>query len=72
MHDTGNGHLHEEGAVHSFPAEGTKHIHLWAVTNMFQGDMQIFAPSDPAVVLALPLTWNVEISYRLVSDETFA
>jgi hypothetical protein len=44
IHDTGNGRLHEEeGAVHSFLAEGAKHVHLWAVTNIFQEDKRIFA-----------------------------
>ena len=51
IHDTGNGRLHEEeGAVHSFFAEGAKHVHLWAITNMFQGGTWIFAAPDPAVV----------------------
>ena len=51
IHDTGNGRLHEEeGAVHSFFAEGAKHVHLWAVMNMFQGGTWIFAAPDPAVV----------------------
>jgi len=31
-------------------AEGAKHVHLWAITNMFQGDTWIFAAPDPAVV----------------------
>jgi len=48
IHDTGNGRRHEEGAVHS--AEGAKHVHLWAITNMFQGDTWIFAAPYPAVV----------------------
>ncbi|PNF39616.1 hypothetical protein B7P43_G05680 [Cryptotermes secundus] len=44
IYDTGNGHLHEEeGAIHSFFAEGAKHVRLWAITNMFQGDTWIFA-----------------------------
>jgi hypothetical protein len=47
MHDTGNGHLHEED---SFCAEGTKYVHLWAVTNMYQVDTWIFVAPDPAVV----------------------
>jgi hypothetical protein len=51
IHDTSSGRLHEEeGAIHSFFAEGIKHIHLWAVTNMFQGGKWIFAAPDPAVV----------------------
>jgi hypothetical protein len=37
-------------AVHSFFAEGAKHAHLWAVTNMFQGDTRIFTALDPAIV----------------------
>jgi hypothetical protein len=42
IHDTGNGRLHEEeGVVHSFFAEGAKHVHLWAITNMSQGDTSI-------------------------------
>jgi hypothetical protein len=42
LHDASNGHLHEEqGAVHSFFAESTKHVHLWAVMNMFQRDKWI-------------------------------
>jgi hypothetical protein len=37
IHDTGNGRLHEEeGVVHSFFAEGAKHVHLLDVTNMLQ------------------------------------
>jgi hypothetical protein len=28
--------------MRSFFAEGTKHVHHWAVTNMLQGDMWIF------------------------------
>jgi hypothetical protein len=44
IHDTGNGRLHEEeGAVHSFFAEGAKYVYLWVVTNMLQGDTLIFA-----------------------------
>jgi hypothetical protein len=39
IHDTGNGRLHEEEeeeeALHSFFAECAKHVHVWAVTNMF-------------------------------------
>jgi hypothetical protein len=50
IHDTSNGHLHKEGAVHSFFAEGAKQIHLWAVMNMFQQDTWIFTAPDPAVV----------------------
>jgi hypothetical protein len=51
IHDTGNGRLHEEkGAVHSFFAEGAKHVQLWAVTNMFQEDTWICAAPDPTVV----------------------
>jgi hypothetical protein len=47
---TGNGRLHEEeGTVHSFLSKGSKHVHLWAVTNMFQEDTWIFAVPDPAV-----------------------
>jgi hypothetical protein len=38
IHDTGNGRLHEEGPVHSFFAEGAKHVHLLSVSNMFQAD----------------------------------
>jgi hypothetical protein len=49
----GNGRLHEEWAVHYFFAEGEKHIHIWAVTNMFQEDTWIFAAAGPAVVLPL-------------------
>jgi hypothetical protein len=49
IHDTDNG-LHEQVAIHFFFAEGAKHVHLWAVTNMFQGDIWISAP-DPAVVV---------------------
>jgi hypothetical protein len=52
-HDTGNGRLHEEeeeeGALHSFFAEGAKDVHLWAATDMFKGDAWIFAAPDPAV-----------------------
>jgi hypothetical protein len=51
IHDTGNGRLQEEeGAVHSFFAEGAKHVSLWAVTNMFQGSTWIFTAPDPAVL----------------------
>jgi hypothetical protein len=51
IHDTSNGHNHEEeGAVHSFFAEGAKHVNLWAVTNMFQGDTWMFAAPNPAAV----------------------
>jgi hypothetical protein len=51
IYDTGNSRIHEEeGAVQSFFAEGAKHVHLWAVTNMFQGVTWIFAAPDPAVV----------------------
>jgi hypothetical protein len=50
IHYTGNGSLHEEeGAVHSFFAGGAKHVHLWAVRNMFQGDTWIFAAPDSAL-----------------------
>jgi hypothetical protein len=31
-------------------AVGAKHVHRWAVTNMFQGDTWKFAAPDPAVV----------------------
>jgi hypothetical protein len=49
IHDTGNDHFHvEEGAVHSLFAKDTRHVHLWAVTNMFKEDMWIFADLDPA------------------------
>ena len=65
IHDTGNGRLHEEeGAIHSFFAEGAKHVHLWAITNMFQGGTWIFAAPDPAVVgivklfLKHPVYWS--------------
>jgi hypothetical protein len=37
-------------AVHTFFAEGAKHVHLWAVMNMFQEDTWIFAALDHAVV----------------------
>jgi hypothetical protein len=51
IHDTGNGRLHEEErSLHFSFAEGAKHVHLWAVTNLFQGDMWIFAAADPTVV----------------------
>jgi hypothetical protein len=51
IHDTSNGRLHgEEGAVHSSFAEGAIHVHLWAVTNMFQEDTWIFTSPDPADV----------------------
>lgn len=32
-----------------FP-EGTTHVHLWAITNMFQQDTWIFAAPNPAGV----------------------
>jgi hypothetical protein len=32
-------------------AEGPKHAHLWAVTNMFQEDTWIFTAPDPAVMV---------------------
>jgi hypothetical protein len=51
IQDTGKGRLHEkEGAVRSLFAEGAKHVHLWIVTNIFQGDTWIFAAPDVAVV----------------------
>jgi hypothetical protein len=50
IHDTGNSCLHEEGALHYFFAEDAKHIHHWAVMNMFQGDTWIFTAPDSAVV----------------------
>jgi hypothetical protein len=34
---------------YSFFAEGAKHVHLWAVMNMFLGDTWIFAAPDPAL-----------------------
>jgi hypothetical protein len=47
----GNGRLHEEeGATHSSFAMGAKHVHPWAVTNMFQEDTWIFEARDPAFV----------------------
>jgi hypothetical protein len=50
IHDTGNGHLYEEeGAIHSFFAEGTKHIHLLVAADIFQEDTCIFSAPDPAV-----------------------
>jgi hypothetical protein len=34
IHDTSIGRLQEEEeAIHSFFAEGAKHVHIWAVTN---------------------------------------
>jgi hypothetical protein len=51
IHDTGDGRLHEEGAVQSFSAESAKHVHIWAVMNMFQGVTWTFVAPDPAVVL---------------------
>jgi hypothetical protein len=51
LYNTGNGRLHEDGAVHSFFAEGAKQVHLWAVMNMFQENTWIFAAPDPAVTL---------------------
>jgi hypothetical protein len=78
--DTGNGRLHE-GAVHSSFVEGAKHVHLLAATNISQGGTWIFGAP---VVVGIDLTTNIkralineklcslEISYRLVSDETFA
>jgi hypothetical protein len=37
----------KECTAHSFFAEGVKHVHLWAVTNIFQGGTWIFAVPDP-------------------------
>jgi hypothetical protein len=62
IHDTGNGRLHEEeGAVHSFFAEGAKHVHLWAVMKMFQRDTWIFVASDLAVA-GIDLTTDMKIA----------
>jgi hypothetical protein len=56
---TGNGRFHEEErAVHSFFAEGAKHVHLWTVTNIFQKVTWIFAAPDLAVVVT-DLTTNM-------------
>jgi hypothetical protein len=45
-----HGRLHEEEwALQSFFAEVAKHVHFWAVMNMFQEDTWVFAAPDPAV-----------------------
>jgi hypothetical protein len=62
IHDTGYGRLHEEGAIHCFFAEGAKHIHLWAVTNMFQGGTWIFAAPNLAVV-GIDLTTDMKRAF---------
>jgi hypothetical protein len=36
-----------------------KYFHLWAVTNMFQGDIWIFTAPDPAVV-GIDLTTDIK------------
>jgi hypothetical protein len=51
----------KKGALHSFFAEGAKHFHLWAVTNMFQGDTWILAVLDPAIV-GIDLTTDMKRS----------
>jgi hypothetical protein len=62
IHDTGNGFLHEEGRAVNFSfAECTRHIRLWAVTSVFQGDTRIFAAPDPAIV-GIDLTTNMKHS----------
>jgi hypothetical protein len=43
-------------------AEGAKHFHLWAVTNMFQEDAWIFAAPDPAVV-GIDLTTDMKRAF---------
>jgi hypothetical protein len=64
----GNGCLHEEEeAEQSFLAEGAKHVHLWAVTNMFQGDTWIISAPDPAVV-GIDLTTDME---RALTTENY-
>jgi hypothetical protein len=65
IHDIGNGLLHEEGTVYSFFVVGTKHVHLWAVTNIFQEDTRIFAASDP-VVVGTELTTDIKCA--LISE----
>jgi hypothetical protein len=42
--------LEKKGAIHSFFAEDAKHVHLWAVMNIFQRDTYIFAAPHRAVV----------------------
>jgi hypothetical protein len=54
-----------------------KHLHLWAVTNMFQGDTWIFAAPDPVVVgidmafivsiFEIPPTWRTRFLYLFPS-----
>jgi hypothetical protein len=64
IHDTGNGCLREKKGPDSFFADGAKHVHLWAVTNMFQEATWIFAVPDPTgvglatVMKRAPITEN--------------
>jgi hypothetical protein len=66
--------------MHSFFAEDPKHIHLWAVVNMFEGEAWIFAAPDPAVVgidfttdkKCSLITENCGAEKFHISDETFA
>ncbi|KDR14868.1 hypothetical protein L798_11008 [Zootermopsis nevadensis] len=60
IHDAGNGLLHEkEGAVHFIFAEGSKHVNISIVTNMFQEGTWIFTTPSPAVV-GVDLTSEME------------
>jgi hypothetical protein len=56
IQDNCNGHVHEEGAVYFILAEGTKHVHILALTNMFQGDTWIF----DAPVVGIDLTTDMK------------
>jgi hypothetical protein len=65
IHDTGNGRLHEEErVVHCLFAEGAKHVHLWAVTNMFQVGTWIFAAPNPTVTPKMLRSVLQGIDYR--------
>jgi hypothetical protein len=55
-HDTSNGCLHEEKG-----AKEAKHVHLLALTNMFQEDTWIFAAPNPAVV-------DIDMKRALITD----
>jgi hypothetical protein len=53
-------------------AVGSKHVHLWALTNMFQEDTWIFTATDPAVVAIGPLTWNVLSSPEITESRNIS
>jgi hypothetical protein len=61
IHDTGNGLLHEEGAIYSVVTKGEVHAHLRAVTNMLQGDTWFFTVPYPAI-LSIDLTTAMKLA----------